>query len=373
MNKLLQFISFIFIGLRGFTASAEVMPVTWRAQSEHVLVVSNITALVPDSYCLVGADLDTQSARTQAIIQVLNPTQSTPIWVTHASLNEKDFFQNRFTHCSAIGDSIYGVEEVDTQSSASLSQTLIFINRFNKEGHCIARKQVVIGTPKPWSIGLTAIGQTLYLLAGDKETQAKNSFAGMHLISLSSNLEDQRSVAIPNGAFFYPSKMLTLDRGLFLVGPFSKSAQEEDAELAAARLSLKGKYLWAQHFPYAANKAIYTLDPQTQEIRVSVIRNGVLESQSVNAEGKASNPVVLKSTACRALGHLGNLVRPQVLALNCGKPPQVTNTDLATGTVISFKKLDQKPLKYFDLPDSVFLVMRSNSDAPEYQFLQIKK
>lgn len=374
MNKLLQIIGFVaFANLHTTIAHAETSTITWAAKNEHSLVVNNVAAIAPSVYCMVGADLDTALAKTQAIIQQLAPPRNSPVWVTHAPLAEKEFFQNRFTNCTAIGDSIYGLEEVDTQASSNTSQTLVFVNRFDNLGRRVDRKRINVGGNKPWSIGFGSTGEHLYVLLGEQESKAKNSQGGMILVSLSPDLEVERTVTISNGAFFYPSKMLATDQGIILVGPFSKNAQEQDAELAAAKLSPNGKYMWAQHFPYSTNKAIYTVNPLTQEIRVSAIQNGELQSQTINAAGRLSDPTNVKSTECRALGHAGSPSIPQILALNCDKPPQLVMTGLSTGATVPIKKLDQKPVKSFDLTESAFIVMRSGNDAPEYQFLQIQK
>ncbi|MGE5453049.1 MAG: hypothetical protein ACM3VZ_14535 [Acidobacteriota bacterium] len=373
MNKRLPIIVLsVFASFHIAAACAETAAIYWTAKSEHTLVVNNIVTIAPGTYCLAGADLDTVSAHTHAVIQQLDASRNSPVWITDVPPSEKEFFQNRFTSCAIMGDSIYGLEEVDTQPSSTTSQTLLFVNRFDKQGRRTARKQVSIAAKKPWTIGFAAMGESLYALVGEQESKAKTP-GGMHLISMSSDLDVQRAISIPNGAFFYPSKMLTTEQGILLVGPFAKNAQEQDAELAAAKLSPNGKYLWAQHIPYPASKATYTMNPDTQEIRVSVIQNGELQSQAVNAAGRISVAINVKSTACRALGHAGSPDSPQILALSCDKPPQLVATSLSTGLTTPIKKLDQKPLKSFDLTESALIVMRSGNDTPEYQFLQIKK
>lgn len=370
-----KFLHLMGLGLLTYLSSATAAPaaVTWTAQNEHSLVVSDVSTIAPGAYCVVGADLDTQSARTQAVIQTINSAQSKPTWVTHAPLTEKGLFQNRFTSCSAIGESVYGLEEVDTQGSSGLSQTLIFVSRFDKEGHRIARKQVSIDAKRPWAIGLASSGQTLYLLVGEQETRTKNSLGGMRLVSMPAGLEDQHSITIFSGSFFFPSKLHVAEQGLFLVGPFAKNSQEQDAALAAASLTLNGKYRWAHHFPYPANKAAYSLNPHTLEARASFISNGELQSQAVNATGNATAPITVKSASCRAIGHADAPNTAQIFSLDCERPPHVVSTNLPNGNATAIHKLDQKPLKHFDLSDSVVLVTRSNGDTPEYQFLRIQK
>ena len=374
MNKLLQIVALtVLANVQVAIARAETQTITWTAESEHSLVVSNIESIAPGVYCMVGADLDTASAKTQAIIQQIDSSHPTPVWVTHAPLLEKGFFQNRFTSCALMGDSIYGLEEVDTQASASTSQTLVFVNRFDKQGRRTARKQVSVEVNKPWSIGFGSMGEQLYVLLGEQESKAKKAAGGMRLVSLSSDLNVQRTISILNGSFFYPSKMLATDQGYLLVGPFAKNAQEQDAELAAAKLTPTGKYLWAQHFPYSTSNATYTVNPGTREIMVSAIQNGELQSQTVDAAGRLYAPIRVKSTACRAVGHSSTPDSLSILALTCDKPPQLVNLAISTGVTTAIKKLDQKPVKSFDLAESAFIVMRPSSDAPVYQFLEIQK
>lgn len=362
------------LGSQVTTAYAGDSVITWVAESEHALVVNNIAAIAQDTYCLVGSELDTQSARTTAIIQAINATKPIPAWVIRMQPADKTFFQNRFTACSAIDDSIYGLEEVDTQSGPTLSQTLFFINRFNKQGHHLARKQVNIDAKNPWTIGLSSYGERLHILIGEQETKYKNTTGGMHLVTTSSDLNAQQSIIIPGGSFFYPSKMLATEQNLFLVGPFARSSQEQDSELAAAKLSSNGKYIWAQHFTFPTNKAVYTLDSLSQDIRVTALQNGELQSQVVSTSGLLSSTTVgVQSTVCRPIANKGTARSPQVLALNCNKPQKIVTTDLATGLTTAVQVLDKKVIKTFDLPDAAFIVTRSNSDTSEYQFLRIPK
>ncbi len=355
-------------------AEANESAITWTAENEHALIVNDITAIAPDTYCLVGSDLDTRSARANAIIQTINATKFTPRWIARTPPVDKTFFQNRFTACSRIGESIYGLEEVDTQSGLTISQTLFFINRFDKQGHHLARKQVNIESKKPWTIGLSSYGERLYILLGEQETKYKGVMGGMRLISMPSDLNTQQSTSIPSGSFFYPSKMLMTEQNLFLVGPFAKNSQEQDAKLAAAKLSSNGRYLWAQHFTLPINKAVYALDSLSQEIRVSAIQNGELYSQVVSTSGLLSSTTAnVQTSACRPLANTGTASNPQVLVLNCSKPAKIMAIDLATGLTSAMQTLDKKIVKTFDLPDAAFIVTRSSSDTPEYQFLRISK
>lgn len=374
MNKLLQIVGVGFGAILQIAAAqAEPRSIAWTAESEHALIVNDIVAIAPGAYCLAGADLDTGLAQTHAIIQKLDSSRGKPAWVTRASLTERGFFQNRFTSCTFMGGSIYGLEEVDTQADSNASQTLIFVTRFDKQGRLTARKQLILDGKKPWSVGMVALDEDLYVLLGEQKSSTKTAGGGMRLISLSKSLDIQRTITIPNGSFFYPSKMLATAHGIFLVGPFSKSAEEQDAELASAKLSLNGKYLWAQRFAYAASKSAFSVNPHTQEIRVSAVLNGELQSQTVNAAGRLSEVIKVKSTACRALGHSSTADSTQTIALDCDKPPQLINTDQTTGVTTPITKLNQKPIKSFDLPESTLIVIRSDSDTPEYRFLEIKK
>lgn len=361
------------LSLQVTTADANESAITWATEDEHALIVNSITALAQDTYCLVGSDLDTQSARTNAIIQTINVTKSLPLWVARTPPADKTFFQNRFTACSGIGDSIYGLEEVDTQSGPTISQTLLFINRFDRQGHHLARKQVNIDAKKPWTIGLSSYGARLYILIGEQETKYKNAMGGMRLISMPPDLNTQQSTTIPSGSFFYPSKMLVTEQNLFLVGPFARNSQEQDSKLTAAKLSSTGKYFWVQHFTLPENKAVYTLDSLSQEIRVSAIQNGELQSQVVSTSGLLSSANANVQSACRPLANIGTASNPQVLVLNCGNPQKIMVTDLASGLTTAIQTLDRKIVKTFDLPDATFIVTRSRSDATEYQFLRISK
>ena len=359
MNKLLQIVGVGFGAILQIAAAqAEPRSIAWTAESEHALIVNDIVAIAPGAYCLAGADLDTGLAQTHAIIQKLDSSRGKPAWVTRASLTERGFFQNRFTSCTFMGGSIYGLEEVDTQADSNASQTLIFVTRFDKQGRRTARKQLTLDGKKPWSVGMVALDEDLYVLLGEQKSSTQTTGGGMRLISLSKSLDIQRTITIPNGSFFYPSKMLATAHGIFLVGPFSKSAEEQDAELASAKLSLNGKYLWAQRFAYAASKSAFSVNPHTQEIRVSAVLNGELQSQTVNAAGRLSEVIKVKSTACRALGHSSTADSTQTIALDCDKPPQLINTDQTTGVTTPITKLNQKPIKSFDLPESTLIVIQ---------------
>ena len=175
----------------------------------------------------------------------------------------------------------------------------------------------------------------------------------MRLISLSKSLDIQRAITIPNGSFFYPSKMLATAHGIFFGWTVFQERRRARCRARSAKLSLNGKYLWAQRFAYAANKSAFSVNPKTQEIRVSALLNGELQSQTVNAAGRLSEVIKVKSTACRALGHSSTAVSPQTIALDCDKPPQLINTDQTTGVTtqsLSWIKGPSRALTYQNPP-----------------------
>ena len=72
-----------------------------------------------------------------------------------------------------MGGSIYGLEEVDTQTDSNASQTLIFVTRFDKQGRLTARKQLILDGKKPWSVGMVALDEDLYVLLGEQNQVPK--------------------------------------------------------------------------------------------------------------------------------------------------------------------------------------------------------
>ncbi|MDD5406856.1 MAG: hypothetical protein PHE73_07980 [Sulfurovaceae bacterium] len=84
--------------------------------------------------CIVGKKILDDGISERAFIKVVDKSIAIKNWNKELDLPESYFFQNRATHCAFFDDNIYVLEQVDTQSSQSLSQTLLYVCKFNKNG-----------------------------------------------------------------------------------------------------------------------------------------------------------------------------------------------------------------------------------------------
>lgn len=80
------------------------------------------------SICNVGSVFSSDKAQAIGIIEISDYHFSERI-----SPPNVDYFQNRFTHCIKSESNFYVLEQVDTQSAASLNQTLLYVCKINKK------------------------------------------------------------------------------------------------------------------------------------------------------------------------------------------------------------------------------------------------
>lgn len=68
------------------------------------------------------------------------------IFETALPLPDKDFYQNRVSHCLVANNAIYALEQVDTQPQQTMKQTLLYIAKLSTDGKLLQTSYI---DPRP--------------------------------------------------------------------------------------------------------------------------------------------------------------------------------------------------------------------------------
>lgn len=80
--------------------------------------------------CVVGATTDTDGMNQKPVVYIANATGKHLVWVAELTL-PPDTYQSRATHCTSSGGVLFVLQQSDTQSEQTLSQTLLHVAKMD--------------------------------------------------------------------------------------------------------------------------------------------------------------------------------------------------------------------------------------------------
>lgn len=262
--------------------------------------------------CLAGSSFDPDVAQNSGELMVVDYKRNALLWKKHIPAPE-DSVALKAAQCTFSGDHVYVLANVNTQSSQTLNQTLVYLYQFDADGKQVGFKELgVPGRNKfGYAIGPSASGVQVagYIKDDDKDFEYYSLFT----IPVDKRLTEGKANIRKTGAFGSSAAARFVGENLHIADKFMPaklSKNDLPSDYAHSRVLANGGYAWSLR-PYkkevrnvksaiSAQGAIYSLadDYGTSMLGVT------------SAEGKQLSLASYESKFCktRSIAEFGSAV-----------------------------------------------------------------
>ncbi|MFM0741679.1 hypothetical protein PQQ51_30965 [Paraburkholderia xenovorans] len=309
----------------------------------HGFSAANISPVGNGQFCVSGFVYDDAGPSESAYVLLVDTNRRQVVWRTPIPY-ARDHVSNTATRCLSDGSAYYVVTQEHTNSSESLNQTRVVINKISDKGALLKQQPVKTGFDE-WSYFLDVQPNLVSVGGGTSATLDRGGNFSTFVAQFDANLNPTKTVKLDNGAFWTGSKARLDGDSLLVSGEFmpnkGASAGGHDA-FASAKIDLgRSRYTWASYaLPNDTQQAtaIFTPDGATYTVGLTATDLAV---SVVDRTGKAVNTFAVKKPLCGLDAATLNGQHMKVIGSACkGDAAVMVDIDLAGKTASAARQLD---------------------------------
>ncbi|MGU7779677.1 hypothetical protein [Burkholderia sp. PU8-34] len=252
-----------------------------------------------DRYCISGHVYDDTGPSRSAMVVLIDAGSRRVMWRTAIPYGS-GYVSNSAVACGSDGHSIYAVTEDHTQSSESLSQTSVVVNRISAAGKLEKRQPIHAGFDE-WFYMLDVGPTGINVAGGTSATLQRGGPFGTFLAHLDAGLGQATLTQLSSGAFWTDASARFDGQHLLVAGKFLPNAGAGHDGYAVSQIDLgRKRYVWSAYpLPGNVTSASAFLSPDGSVYDVAVTPSGVLTVATLDPAGKVTSTFSTKNgTLC---------------------------------------------------------------------------
>lgn len=257
--------------------------------------VSAVTPAGNGRYCISGRVYDDSGPSWSGMAVMVDANSRRVLWRTPIPFTH-GYAGNSALACGAAGQSVYVVSVENTQSSESLNQKSVVLNRLSAAGK-LEKQQTIRAGFDEWfylfdvnPAGITVAGST-------SEKSAQGGPFGNYIAQFNTDLTQTGMKQLPSGAFGANSTASFDGKHLLVAGQFLPNPGAGHDGYAVSKIDFdKSRYLWSTYtLPSVtlATSALVTQDGNV--VAVASAPTGVLTITMLDRLGKIASTFTAKS------------------------------------------------------------------------------
>jgi hypothetical protein len=290
-----------------------------------------------------GFVYDDAGPSESAFILLVDANSRQVIWRTPIPRGH-DYVNSSATRCMSKGSAYYAITQENTNSSESLNQTRVVVNKISGKGKLLRQQPVGAGFDE-WSYLLDVQPDAISVAGGASATLGRGGKFANFVAQFDANLVRTKMVKLDSGAFWTGSNAKLDGQHLFVAGQFlpNIASSDEHEAFAASKIDLgSSKYTWSNYAPptdtqqatsiFAPDGSTYTAALTATNLAVSV----------ADRAGKTTNSFSVKKPLCGidALTLDGHVLKAIGTSCKHESSSVIAAIDLAGKTAVVARQLD---------------------------------
>ena len=263
-----------------------------------------------EKYCVSGFLYNDAGPSQSAYVFLLDSMTGKVVWRTSLP-PERGYIGSSATHCASNGDAYYVATEENTNSSESLNQTRVVLNKLSVNGRVLIKRPIAVGFDE-WAYLLDVQPNAISVGGGASATLQRGGRFTTFLVQFDKELVRTNVVKMDSGAFWIGSSAKLQGQHMFVTGHFfpNKSSGGKEAFASSKVDFSSGKYVWSNYaFPEETRQAVSAF-ASDGSIYSAALTPDRLEISTINSAGKTVNGLIVKKPLCHidAASLVGNVL-----------------------------------------------------------------
>ncbi|MFM0340900.1 hypothetical protein [Paraburkholderia fungorum] len=294
-------------------------------------------------YCVSGFVYDDAGPSESAYVLLLDANSRQVIWRTLVP-HDRGSVSSSATRCLSDDHAYYVITQENTNSSESLNQTRVVINKISDNGNLLRQKPIEAGFDE-WAFLLDVQPDAISVGGGTSATLNRGGQFGTFVEQFDTNLVRTKTIRLDSGAFWTASNARLNGESLLVAGQFLPNTASLPGRTVfpASKIDLANrKYVWSSYASPPDTQQAHTIfaeEDTTYTVALTATRLSVL---MLDHTGKTVSSFSVKKPLCgiNALTVDGRTLK--VLGSSCEKESSsvIAVVDMIDKTVVVLRKLD---------------------------------
>nr|WKF60155.1 hypothetical protein HUO10_004667 [Paraburkholderia busanensis] len=254
-----------------------------------------VTAVGNGRYCISGNIYDDSGPSWSGMAVMVDATNRRVLWRTPIPFT-RGYAGNSVQACGVAGQSVYVVSVESTQSSESLKQKRVVLNRLSAAGKLEKQHTLHAGFDE-WFYMLGVNSSGLVVAGSTSEKSAPGGPFGNYVAQFDGDLVQTGIRQLPSGAFGADSSAVFDGRNLVVAGQFLPNPGAGHDGYAVSKIDFdKNRYLWSTYTSPGVTLGTSALVAQDgNTVVVSSAPGGVLNVTVLDRLGKIASTFAAKA------------------------------------------------------------------------------
>jgi hypothetical protein len=246
-------------------------------------------------YCISGSVYDDSGPSWSAMVVLVDANSRRVVWRTAIPYPRNDAGNSAFA-CGSDGHSIYAATVENTNSSESLNQKSVVLNRISAAGKLEKQQRIAAGFDE-WFYLLDVNPTGIAVVGGTSATSQQGGPFGSFVAQFNADLAPMGIKRFPSGAFGANSTARLDGRHLLVAGQFLPNAGAGHDGYAVSKIDLdRNRYLWSTYvLPDVTLSTSVLLSPDGSAYAAASAPSGMLTVTALDHLGKVTSTFTAKS------------------------------------------------------------------------------